>query len=80
MKLYQVYIITDEMCPRPVFVTNSKQYAQEWTGRFNRIVKENRPRLEKHDWENAETDPFWFKYIMFDEPEAFYEQIKYREK
>ena len=67
---------------RIVFATKSKEIAANWTTRFNRLIEEQAKKIEEGGWMekylNDKPTPFWFEYITYDSPKAYYREVEGR--
>lgn len=71
-----------DKCNRIVFATKSKEIATNWTTRFNRLIEEQAKKIEEGGWMEKylhdEPTPFWFEYITYELPKAYYREVEER--
>lgn len=60
----------------PHFATLDKEKAEKWVERFNRIVEDNRERLNNFDLNSSDNTPFWHDYILYENPWSSLKEIK----
>lgn len=84
-KSYIVTITTGSSWDRDTynkFVTLDKEYADTWVEKFNRIIENNKERIDKFaetpEFYNDETQLFWAEYIHYQSPSARVEEIELR--
>ena len=67
------------------FVTENIEVAEKWVNRYNKIIKDNKERIQtisnkihKTDFEENIITPLWFYDILYENPEAQIEKIQVR--
>jgi ABC-type Fe3+-hydroxamate transport system substrate-binding protein len=59
-----------------VFATTKKEKAEKWVKKFNRIVDENKERIQNIDW--CDETPLWYDFLKWDQPTAEMKEIPRR--
>jgi hypothetical protein len=81
-KMFLVEVTSWYYCNRILFVTKSKEIAANWTTRFNRLIEEQAKKIEEGGWMEKylhdKPTPFWFEYITYESPKAYYREVEGR--
>lgn len=72
--LYLVVVATgsyDDYFEKIKFATEDEEKALLWVNKFNRILAENKDRLNNYCFtKNQEKEPFWYGFVHYQEPNA----------
>jgi hypothetical protein len=61
------------------FATLDKKKAELWVEKFNRIIDDNKERLQKAAYSDEEhINYFWWDYVGWDTPMASFSEIEFR--
>jgi predicted secreted protein len=70
----------DDYWENEIFATADKARAEKWRDRYNRIIDDNKERIDNYyddqDWSKPE--PFWYSEINWDVPRARVIEIEWR--
>tara|TARA_R110000803_G_scaffold210269_1_gene281642 strand:+ start:46 stop:312 length:267 start_codon:yes stop_codon:yes gene_type:complete len=72
--LYLVVVATgsyDDYFENIKFATEDEEKALLWVNKFNRILEENKDRLNNYCFtKDQEKEPFWYDFVHYQEPNA----------
>ena len=72
--LYLVVVATgsyDDYFENIKFATEDEEKALLWVGKFNKIIEENKDRINNYCFTlGQEKEPFWYDFIQYYEPIA----------
>lgn len=81
-KMYLVIVATgsyDDYTENVKFVTDDKTVADTWVARFNKIIDDNRERINDFPIQDPENEePFWYWLIQYYYPNAMVRETEYR--
>ena len=70
----------EDYTERHIFATADKDTAEKWRDKYNRIIDNNKDRInhyyDDNDWDKPE--PFWYDEINWDLPTAQVQEIALR--
>lgn len=77
-----IYIVSiyhaDENCRENKFATHDKNDAEKFCNKFNRIIQNNRERIESYynDYNYNKPSPLWYDLIYMNRIIAIFEELK----
>ena len=67
----------DDYAEQVIFCSFNKLKVKNWVNRFNRIIENNRDRIESYSVLNGK-EPFWYEYIKWEMPRALLQEAPIR--
>ena len=59
----------EDYAERAIFCSFDKLKVKNWVNQFNRIIENNRDKIESYSVLDGE-EPFWYEYIKWEMPKA----------
>lgn len=80
-KIYIAAIVTGDQYDNSthnIFATEDKQRVEKWIERYNKIINDNKKRINDFDIESESPTPFMYDEIQYNDPIAIMREVELR--